>query len=284
MSQTVTETVAQVETMHMKLQSTQPQATPHPPAGSKPRTKLRLDPQRALEPARKKLSTLESQRIMAVLVESIKRTQLVSIMQYILDNIGRFNVMMGAELTKLLGEHKVIVNTFHEMKAEAENLLAKEEQASLNRRQSEISECDDQDETFSGKNGEIRPDSGSRPSSGGSISSQADAAIHHLHLVAKQIQFSCKNILRAFSNHPSVMDSLLKEYNERSEPSEEMISEMQALKDILMGMLLTTPVEEAERNQYLKEITERERHNAVIIKKLEAELAVAVEDRDGEVN
>ena len=62
-----------------------------------------------------------------------------------------------------------------------------------------------------------------------------------------------------------------------------MMKEMDELKDILMGRLLTTPVEENERSYYLKEISERERHNTAIINKLDAELRVAMEDRDQEV-
>ena len=107
--------------------------------------------------------------------------------------------------------------------------------------------------------------------------------MRNLSLVAKQMQFSCKNILRAFSLNPAAWTAVMKEDQERSENAEEMIREMNELKDILMGMLLTTPVEEAERNQYLQEISERERYNAGIIEKLEAELQAAVDDKDDEV-
>lgn len=50
-----------------------------------------------------------------------------------------------------------------------------------------------------------------------------------------------------------------------------------------MGMLLTTPVEELERNQYLSQVSDRERKNAVVIKKLEADLSVAQEDKDSDI-
>ena len=51
-----------------------------------------------------------------------------------------------------------------------------------------------------------------------------------------------------------------------------------------MGMLLTTPIEETERNLYLKEISQRERHNAAIINRLEIELKAAIDDKDQEVS
>jgi hypothetical protein len=48
-------------------------------------------------------------------------------------------------------------------------------------------------------------------------------------------------------------------------------------------MLLTTPVEELERGQYLKEVTERERYNAKVIDNLEVDLAAATQDKDADV-
>lgn len=63
-----------------------------------------------------------------------------------------------------------------------------------------------------------------------------------------------------------------------------MIREMNELKDIIMTMLLTTPGEEQERGLYLKEISQRERHNAAIIQKLETELQAALDDKENEVS
>ena len=103
-------------------------------------------------------------------------------------------------------------------------------------------------------------------------------------MVARQMQTSCKNIMRGFAVNPTAVNTILKDIDiDRNEHANDLIGEMNELKDILMGKLLTTPVEETERMEYLKEISERERYNAGIIYKLDQELSVAVDDKDQEV-
>jgi hypothetical protein len=275
-SMTETMQVAPMETMQMKLQNKSSRGhQPQPPPFPKPKGKLRIDPQRALEPARKKLSTLESQRIMAVLAEAIRRSELLSSLPRILENLDRYSIALGTDLLKMLQDHKVILDSFEQLKNDTERLL--EQQGAS--RQSETSEAEEEQQ----EEAEEKPKSSARLSSAGSITSQAEEAMRNLTLVAKQMQFSCKNILRGFCANPAAWTAVMKEDPGRSDPSETMLKELNELKDILMGMLLTTPVEEAERNQYLKEISERERYNAGIIEKLEAELQTALDDKDEEV-
>ena len=69
----------------------------------------------------------------------------------------------------------------------------------------------------------------------------------------------------------------------RDEGGHKIVSSMNELKEILMHKLLTTPQEETERMAYLDEISKRERHNAAIIDKLEAELKAALDDKEREV-
>ena len=260
MTETITQTQT-YETVQMKLQtSSSTQLAPQPPAMPKPKGKLRLDPQRALEPAKKKLTTLESERVMAVLIETIKRTQLVSLLPHIAENLERYRVSLGTDLVKLIEEHQIIVKTFESMKADTEKFLEKEEQENEEGIQS-------------------------RPSSAGSNMSQSEMAIRNLAIVAQQMQNSVKSILRAFSLNPAAMNAILDADKDQDKTREaaDMINEMKELKDIIMNKLLTTPVEESERNNYLKQISERERFNAGVIEKLETELAGAVEDKEEEV-
>lgn len=275
-------TFAPMETLQLKLQVKQPGMTPHPPNHPKPKGKLRLDPERALEPARKKLSTLESQRIMAVLVDSIRKTELVTILPYIIDNLDRFKITLGSDLVKLLEEHRVILQSFDDLKNETDRLLRKEQdkQEERERRAKEKEYNDDEEEDEEELQEEESEQASEITSSGGS---QVENAMRSLSLVAKQMQFSCKNIMRAFSLNPAAQTAVLKDHAGRLENAEEMIVEMNELKDIIMGMLLTTPVEESERTQYLQEISERERYNASIIDKLEKELKVANDDKDDEI-
>ena len=50
-------------------------------------TNIKIDYTRALEPARKKLTTLETQRIIAVLDNSIKQTEIITAIPSTLNNI-----------------------------------------------------------------------------------------------------------------------------------------------------------------------------------------------------
>jgi len=263
MASTMTESMPNAEsTVHMKLGTGY---APNAPMGAKPKMKLRLDPQRALEPARKKLSTVEAQRIMAVLCDSIRRIELLTLLPFILENTDRFGTMLGSDLTQQLKDHAVLLSSFNELKQSAEIFMEREAR--------EASPAADE-------SGSV----GSRRASIQSSHSQADETMRNLALVARQIQNSCKTLLRGFSLNPAAATTILKENtSERSIESRELIMEKNELKDIIMGMLLTTPVEELERKEYLKEISERERYNAGIIDKLEGELNAAVEDKEFEI-
>ena len=309
-SKAMTETLPAPEaTLHMKLQTKHsPTMAPYPPSMPKPRGKLRIDPQRALEPARKKLSTVEGQRIMAVLYDSIRRTELLTALPYILENVERYKIVLGSDLCNLLESHKVIIQTFEELKVEAEKLLERGQRSPTPKGDTDYDEVADQEDGVEGEEGinTERPVSNasskrstsshshhtdspthkspSSVTSAGSISSKADEAMRSLTMVARQMQYSCKNIMRGFAVNPTAVNTILRDAGiERAEHSDELIAEMNELKDILMGKLLTTPVEEDERALYLREISERERYNSGIIAKLETELQAAVDDKEQEV-
>ena len=63
------------------------------------------DPCQILEPARKTIETLEAQRIMAVLEDTIHRLELVMALQQVLQQLPRFRVMLGVELVDLCENH-----------------------------------------------------------------------------------------------------------------------------------------------------------------------------------
>ena len=106
---------------------------PAPPPNARASNTLRLrnhprgDPTRALEPARKKLTTIESQRIMAVFEESIKRAEIVTALPYITENIDRFKVSLGTELVDVIKQHGRIQVTYRDIRAQLDELLQKRE-------------------------------------------------------------------------------------------------------------------------------------------------------------
>lgn len=94
-----------------------------------------IDSMKMLEPGRKKLSSIETQRVVAVLDETIKKLELVSLFHHAIENVNRYSVLFGSELTGALREHKRLQDNMQRhlqrMKS-AEDVLEKTEKADVN--------------------------------------------------------------------------------------------------------------------------------------------------------
>lgn len=272
MAMTVTKTVQPTTPLNMK--GGRNTALQNPLLSDKPKAKLRIDPMRALEPARKKLSTLESQRIMTVLMDTIKRAELVTALPHILENLDKYSVSFGAELVAVLQKHQIISASFEEIKRDANVLIERE--AAL---KDEI-ERRRRNQTVDMDQGDVADDTDSVDDSPEAqelqkISQRVQGAVKSLAAVARQMQHSTKNVLRAFALNPQAMQFVFKEVYQRPPNAKKFIQCLVDLRDILMVRLLTTPVEEMEKNQYLREITDREYQNSKTLNKLEDELSDA---------
>ena len=69
-----------------------------------------------LEPVRKKVSTIEGQRVMCVLEDTVRRMDNTTLIPTALENLDQFRIVLGAELVHLLEEHAVIRNTYEELR------------------------------------------------------------------------------------------------------------------------------------------------------------------------
>jgi len=77
----------------------------------------RGDARRGLHPARKKLTTLEAQRLMAVLTTAIRRVELASVLpQLVAERRPDLDVGFGVELTRRLEEHGVLLGSLDELR------------------------------------------------------------------------------------------------------------------------------------------------------------------------
>lgn len=330
MARTLTATVPVEPTLQMRLQfPNPPQAKNLGMMNNKLRNRLRLDPSRALEPARKKIATIEAQRVMSVFEDTIQKSEIITLMPFIVENLERFRITFGTELSDLIEHHAVILGSYEDIKQTLDRQMkrnaakAKARQVESPSRSPTMSPDDpegnqmlDEDEgpaagvaspsvqsgdqsrpqsnQQSSRASSRRSDRGSvsrssRPSSSGSVASnfsmdsQMERTVRSLTMVAQQLNTSCKNVIRAFQLNPSAMNTIKHEYSKRGLASQDFITYMNELKDILLNKLLTTPEEEKERMEYLQEISKRERNNAAIIEKLETELKAAQDDKDEEV-
>lgn len=308
---TGTEAIVGEPTLHMKLQMPHPPASKFTGAGgsNRIRNKLRLDPSRALEPARKKIATVEAQRVMSVFEDTINRAEIVTMLPYILENKERFRVSLGAELTLLLDIHQNTLDGYEEIKQNLDTQLRRqrirtassdggamqesrddtlERSVTEEGRQSPGDTAEgDIDETQSVQSGRgsqrSRRSSASRSvQSVASYDSQTERTMRNLSLVAQQLSSSCKNLLRAFLSNPNALN-MIKNQAKRTPECVKLCSELIELRDILLNKLLTTPEEEKERMEYIQEISKRERQNAAIIGDLEEKLNAAMDEKDEEI-
>eukprot|EP00745_Piridium_sociabile_P029241 TRINITY_DN47673_c0_g2_i1.p1 TRINITY_DN47673_c0_g2~~TRINITY_DN47673_c0_g2_i1.p1 ORF type:complete len:374 (+),score=110.46 TRINITY_DN47673_c0_g2_i1:165-1286(+) len=302
MAHSFTTTVQPEPTLNMKLS-----VRPHPPSRNAPMSiqpsfrfqNLRLDPSRALEPARKKLTTVEGQRVMAVFEDTIQRVEIVTLLPHIMDNLDRFRVSLGGELVDFLKHHRVIITSYGEIRHQLDGQL--ERHAAMKRRSPDpieeegekegMDKLDDDEEGEGGAGGGAGIEGLLRRGSALSVRSAAErstdsmmeATMRNLSLVAQQLSHSTRNILRAFAVNPAIMTMIKGEMSRRMPECQELLHYLQELREILMNKLLTTPEEERERMAYLTEISKRERQNAAIIEKLEGDLKEKNDDKDEEI-
>lgn len=313
MARTMTETVGVEPTLQMRLHVPNMPKSKATSVSNKLRNRLRLDPSRALEPARKKIATIEAQRVMSVFEDTIVRSEIMTLLPYIIDNLERFRINLGSELSELIEHHAVILRSYDDIKETLDKQLrrhAKREKSGRKSQTPVMSPTDpegnqmlDEDAAtavtpsdlpssrqshYSGRgglaSGRDRPSSASSVGSNFSMDSQVERTVRSLTMVAQQLNTSCKNVLRAFQTNPSAMNSIKNEFSKRVPAAQEFVTNMHELKDILLNKLLTTPEEEKERMDYIQEISKRERNNASVIDKLEAELKAAQDDKDEEVS
>lgn len=277
----------------------------HPKEKEKQKDKVKetVDPLKVLDPVRKKLTSVEAQRVIAVVDDSIKRLELVSLLPYIIENLNRFSVVLGSDLVQMLEEHDQLQSSYHEAfsKFSLEQRSSKSGSPTASnvssRRSSEVSEArlaeteqvttrqDSRQSSASSKRSAIQIPGRLTPLQRTSVQLQDKTSdLNVIHALSTQVKHSVRTILRLFSTNPAAVNALKDSKNKRSIENKKMIYEMTTLRAILFEKLLTTSSEEQERKQYLKQIVAREMKSSENGKKLHEELKKATEDKENEVD
>ncbi len=239
-----------MDTMHMRLNS----AGMGKPSSDllansisqKQRAKFKLEPMKLLEPSNKKLTLPESQRIMYILDELIRQLEILDMMEVITNNDERVGNLIRSDMSEEEKKNKVD-KIFLSMCHNHRTLIETHKKGK-----------------FEGSGTNVR----SRET---------------LDMLIKN---SSKDILRVVLKKPSWFDNLKRE-TQKIKINHPQINELKAvfneIKLITQDRLLTTPNEEKEKMEYLKELLIREKANSEIIKKLKAEEALALADKDRDV-
>ena len=278
------------------------QTLPKAKEKQKEKVKDTSDPLKVLDPVRKKLTSVEAQRVIAVVDDSIKRLELVSLLPYIIENLNRFSVVLGSDLVQVLEEHDRIQSSYQTAISKFSLDQRRSRSATptashvSSRRSSGASQAISEDEqgipSVSGTLPESRASSaGSRksftqkPSQLSPLQTSNDQSVDLkvVDTLSTQMKYSVKTILRLFASNPAAVNALKDLRNERSVEGNTMIDEMTTLRAILFERLLTTPSEEKERKQYLKQIVAREMKSSETGRKLQDELKRAIDDKENEV-
>ncbi|KAM4707473.1 dynein regulatory complex protein 10 [Discoglossus pictus] len=211
-----------------------------------------VDSMKMLEPGRKKLTSVETQRVIAVLDETIKKLELVSLFPYAADNLERFSVIFGSELLGALREHQRLQDSLLRQLTRLNREKTEEVNAD------EYSPLEEQD--------------------------LAEAFDVNLAKMRQGIQSSVRNTLRLFLANPPASKTLRSEGHMQASRYHNLIQILSELRGLLFEMLLTSPLEQNERKRFIEDIILRDHKNRETLSSLEAQLNAAFIDRDTEIS
>ena len=238
------------------------------------------DPLRILLPTQKKLSSVESQRVLSVLDECIKRIEIVSALPHLINSLDRHSVSLGADLTSLLIKYKILTEEFRQTVM----ALGKDSYGDIRRMSSEMpltaSMCSISSEKSLAAISKTRLD----PIAAGAASTISSETLDEkLLMLTDQIKHSTKSILRSFSSNPTAFGVVKAASGDISYGAKSFKSSLVDLRTIVQERLLTTKQEEETRCSHVDQMSKRERELTNDIVQLEEELSIARELRDEEV-
>lgn len=228
---------------------------------------------RILEPSQKKLTTVESQRVLSVLDECIKKLQIISVLPNVMRDIGRYSVSLGSEVVGLLEEHARLRGEYHDVLREegervdsVENLATSTSQLSLTENQMSSPSLT----ALTSKPRKLDPLSETDGSSG-RTAEELRSLLRH----------SARSLVRAFLNSPSAMTTI-KGLECTSQCVTACQGELQELRAVVLERLLTTQQEKDNQEDKISNLAERLQQTMTAVHQLEKELAMAESLREEE--
>ncbi|XP_069414165.1 dynein regulatory complex protein 10 isoform X4 [Ovis canadensis] len=217
-------------------------------------TKKSTTPPKALIPAKTKLTTIETKRIMSVLDETIHKVELVSLLSHAASDSKTSEGMLGPDIAKAVREHEDLCQTF----LGRVSYLQEEE-----RKLKEAEEFEDEawfrERLFA-----------------------MDVQKSQLPPLMQGIKESTKNVVRLLLSNPQAASLLQAQTLGRSKEAQCFIDSLVELRGFLFEKLLTSPMEARDKIQFIQDITRRNRRHQEIIDTLENELAACVRNRNAE--
>ena len=156
------------------------------------------DPCRVLEPSRKKLESLEAQRIMAVLEETVRRVEILAVLSQVMKELPRFSVILGADLVTILEKHQCLQKEFQEKMK-----LLKKAEKKAKKKATKTSADKDATNRDDPEKDSIQQDENE---SAYVECSERDALNIEVAVLGQQIVYSLREIFRYFAKNPKATE------------------------------------------------------------------------------
>ena len=224
------------------------------------------DPLRILVPAQKKLSTIESQRVLAVVDRTVRRLEAALAIPSLADNLERLSIPLGSELVELLQDYRDTKAEFETVSKTLKTLGLSPMPVLRVRSRSSCSSVA----------------SGSNVGHGRVLVPQdrEQSVEEQFYTLQQCIRHNVKSTLRAVATNKSVLQGV---HHEKIAAHSQLMENMQGLHSISNEMLLTTRMEELKRNEHLDLVARRRLTEEENIRRLEEEVAAAQKQKDEEV-
>ena len=180
-----------------------------------PKYKIKLDPLKALEPDRKKLTTLEAQRIIGVLEELKLKSEVIIILPHVFKDLAKYRDILGEEIYAILQGHRKSIEEFRAVEKTYADMTGKQS----------------------------------------SSDEAVEKTLAKLNNMRLELELSIRNILRAFRNQEERMRTLLAETSSgKPKEGSFFVQSVSDLKDILFDRLLVSPAEQHDKIQFLAQV------------------------------
>lgn len=221
---------------------------------------------KSLEPGRRKLTSVESQRVISVIDDCSRKIEIVTLLPFIVENLDRFSVLLGAEIVHLVQQYDGVEKKYSKAFKKYRQIRSK------------AGPEDAESEDFS--------DTESRPQSQLSLHSDwlTRAELEEIITVLESLKETMKSIIRSivrmFGKNPSALKTINSERRERAFEANNFVDELHGLKDLVFLRLVTSSGEELEKIRQFMDLTTKDEKARTMIKKLSGNLEVAIKEKD----
>ncbi len=235
---------------------------------------------KSLDPGRRKLSSVESQRVVSVLDDCCRKIEIVTLLPFIVENLDRFSVLLGAELVNLIQEYDLV---------EKKHAKALRKFRQIRLKSGDLDDLGGGGDVDDLGGGSEVSDNNDRPTS--QLSQHSDwlarAEMEEISTIVESLKETMKNIIRSivrmFGKNPSALKAINVARKERAFEANNFVDELYGLKDLVFLRLVTSPGEELEKIKQFVDLTMKEEKAKSTIQKQSASLEVAIKEKDDEV-